>query len=475
MKKTVIVYWARRDLRWEDNPALCAAFQRARASGAVFLPVFFVEPYMRADTAGASFGYPSRWFLSHALPPFAKRFQAFLALAERPARWFHARAQEWAIELFVNEDAYPDFYTQLKKIRAAGVDVSLFADQLTVSKETRTGDGKVYSVFTPFKNAVWDAFCRSVPLPHADGKGVSWMRTDDVPGRKLSIGDPQELLGAFSVREQIEIGRSAYALSDLDLPVRALGDWYVTEREAKHRLEAFFERRVNEYHVSRDRLGDPQGTSQLSLALTWGLLSARQIVAALHRRLGHEGAQTYVSELIWREFYKYLFFHRPELMEKPFQAVANHLRWEPASVAEPRFRAWVRSETGYPLVDAAMRQLAVTGWMHNRARMVVSSFLTKHLGVDWRWGQEYFRAMLIDLDEASNIGGWQWGASVGADPKPIRIFNPTLQAERHDPDAAYCRRWLPSAYLESPPAPIIAHAVARAQALARYAHARHAA
>ncbi len=475
MKKQVIIYWARRDLRWEDNPALHAAFARARASGADFLPVFFVEPYMRADTAGASFGYPSRWFLSHALPPFAKRFQAFLALAERPARWFHARAKEWEIELFVNEDVYPDFYAQLKKIQGAGVGVKLFADQLTVSKETKTGEGNVYSVFTPFKNAVWEAFCRPVPLPHADGKAVSWMRTDDIPGRKLSIGDPQELLGVFSTHEQIEISRSTYALSDFHLPVRDLANWYVTEREANHRLEAFLEQRVNEYHVSRDQLGDPHGTSQLSLALTWGLLSVRQIVAALHRRLGHQGAQAYVSELIWREFYKYLFFHRPELAEKPFQATAEHIRWESPSAAAPRFRAWARGETGYPLVDAAMRQLAVTGWMHNRARMVVSSFLTKHLGVDWRWGQEYFRAMLIDLDEASNIGGWQWGASVGADPKPIRIFNPTLQAERYDPEAAYRRRWLPPAYLERPPEPIVAHAEARTHALARYAHARRAA
>ena len=145
----------------------------------------------------------------------------------------------------------------------------------------------------------------------------------------------------------------------------------------------------------------------------------------------NESARHYISELIWREFYGYLLYHYSHLMNTEFQEkFRGRTRWVPEAEARVRFLAWVKGKTGYAIVDAAMKQLAKSGWMHNRARMIVASVLTKNLGVDWRWGQEYFRAVLIDLDEASNNGGWQWGASVGADPKPIRIFNPYLQAKK---------------------------------------------
>ena len=141
----------------------------------------------------------------------------------------------------------------------------------------------------------------------------------------------------------------------------------------------------------------------------------------------------------------------------------------PKELARTRFIAWIKGETGYPVVDAAMKQIAETGWMHNRSRMVVASILSKNLGVDWRWGQEYFRAALIDLDEASNNGGWQWGASVGADPKPIRIFNPELQAKNYDASSAYQDRWLGgSSLLRGMTTPLIEHKLAREEALKRY-------
>ena len=143
----------------------------------------------------------------------------------------------------------------------------------------------------------------------------------------------------------------------------------------------------------------------------------------------------------------------------------NQIIWVDDQTALERFLAWIRGETGYPIVDAAMRQLAATGWMHNRSRMIVASVLTKNLGVDWRWGQEYFRAVLIDLDEASNNGGWQWASSTGSDPKPIRIFNPYLQAENYDQKNLYQKKWLPQNYKSRP---IIEHKLAREQALIRY-------
>jgi deoxyribodipyrimidine photo-lyase len=186
----------------------------------------------------------------------------------------------------------------------------------------------------------------------------------------------------------------------------------------------------------------------------------------------NQGALTYISELIWREFYRYLFIHNPSLMHIEFQErFRGRVEWVQNEVAYERFMYWIKGGTGYPIVDAAMHQIAETGWMHNRARMIVASILTKNLGVDWRWGQEYFRSALIDLDEASNNGGWQWGASVGADPKPIRIFNPELQASRHDASGEYVKRWLhggQTPVLMSESIPIVEHTVAREEALRRY-------
>ena len=174
------------------------------------------------------------------------------------------------------------------------------------------------------------------------------------------------------------------------------------------------------------------------------------------------------SELIWREFYRYILYHRPSVLNLEYQVkFQNTIKWEVGEIAQERFLAWIKGETGYKVVDAAMNQLARTGWMHNRSRMIVASILTKNLGIDWRWGQEYFRLMLLDLDEASNNGGWQWGSSTGSDPKPIRIFNPYLQTENYDKENLYQNKWLPRSYKYSKP-PIIDHKVAREQALARY-------
>jgi deoxyribodipyrimidine photo-lyase len=176
----------------------------------------------------------------------------------------------------------------------------------------------------------------------------------------------------------------------------------------------------------------------------------------------------FVSELIWREFYRYILYHHPEVLNLEFQPrFQNKIKWDKSEIGSFRFIKWITGQTGYHVVDAAMNQIAQTGWMHNRSRMIVASILTKNLGIDWRWGQEYFRLMLIDLDEASNNGGWQWGSSTGSDPKPIRIFNPYLQAENYDASNLYQNKWLPKDYDRSAP-PIVEHKLARENALKRY-------
>jgi deoxyribodipyrimidine photo-lyase len=252
----------------------------------------------------------------------------------------------------------------------------------------------------------------------------------------------------------------------------------MSEGEALKAYKAFLKNSIDEYKNKRDFLSE-QGTSKMSLALAWGFVSARTLCLLIKEyyntsfenphSLRHGGATHYISELIWREFYGYLLHHYPQLMHTEFQEkFRGRIRWQENKEAHKRFVAWMRGETGYAIVDAAMKQLATLGWMHNRARMIVSSVLTKNLGVDWRWGQEYFRAMLIDLDEASNNGGWQWGASVGADPKPIRIFNPYLQAKNYDADGGYQKKWLPPERLVLELPLLVEHKRAREDALARY-------
>jgi deoxyribodipyrimidine photo-lyase len=185
-----------------------------------------------------------------------------------------------------------------------------------------------------------------------------------------------------------------------------------------------------------------------------------------HKDLNQLGIQTYISELIWREFYKYILYHNPTVLNEEFQKrYKNKIEWRENKEALKFFKLWIQGKTGYDIVDASMRELANTGQMHNRSRMIVASILTKNLGIDWRWGQEYFRAILADLDEASNNGGWQWSASVGSDPKPIRIFNPYTQADNYDEYKEYRDKWLGKDYkLEA----IIEHKQARQEALIRY-------
>lgn len=480
----LVVYWSRRDFRLGDNRALSAAIAESAESGVPLLPIFIAEDYMLRASPESQFGLPSRLFLGKAIPAFARRFPFLLLAYGVATRVFTTLAKTYELTIHVNEDVFPDFYAQVGVLRDAGISVKVYADQLTIAKDTKTGSGGRYSVFTPFKNAVWQSFVTTAPIGDADPmiapQVPDTMREALVVRFSREGNDPSALAAAFSHDRRLSVGQHLLDLSVL-VPEPELDEWYVSEAEALERFERYLSGgRMDTYKSARDMLADESGTSRMSLALAWGLVSARQLVARIQAHYDasfelmptsgpRQNATHYLSELIWREFYKYLFFHDPDLLHTEFQArFRGSIAWAEDAEALRRFKAWIRGETGYPLVDAAMMQLAQTGYMHNRTRMVVSSVLTKNLGVDWRWGQEYFRAALVDLDESSNNGGWQWGASVGADPKPIRIFNPGLQAERFDPDGEYQKRWLSEAYLTDPPAPIVPHKDARAQALSRY-------
>lgn len=494
MKTPLIIYWARRDLRLTDNPALSAAVEESTQKNVPLLPLFILEEYMTAGDPTYQFGLPQRWFLSRALPAFAANFKDFALYHGRVVQTLLKIAETFSLTIHVNDDVYSDFYTQVEKLKAAGLTVRVHEDALSVPKDTRSQEGNLYSVFTPFKKKVWAGFIQQKPLPKPKLETVTILSKEEREALPPEIEVSTKAIEVLcSTARLVKVG--AHTL-DLDTLTSApdLAGWYVSEVEALERFTHYLKSGdLDAYNKQRDSLeldaAETEGgvaysgkTSKMSLALAWGLVSSRTLLSLIQKHFEEsfdnpfstrvsQGALTYISELIWREFYRYQLFHHPELMQTEFQErFRGTIAWVDNETALTRFTAWVKGETGYPVVDAAMKQLASTGWMHNRSRMIVASILSKNLGVDWRWGQEYFRAVLIDLDEASNNGGWQWGASVGADPKPIRIFNPELQAKNYDASGAYQKRWLENGdfALKTPLTPIVEHKVARDEALQRY-------
>jgi deoxyribodipyrimidine photo-lyase len=479
MNPYVALYWSRRDFRLTDNQALSCAVAFAKENKGCVLPLFVLEDYMR----DASFPSPQRHIIAHALPHFFEKFEHSLcvkgkgaASVERVVKIFEK--QGYSVKVFVNEDVYPDFYKQIKKLNAKGVDIQVYADRVRVKKDVRTGAGNIYSIFTPFKNAVWADMVNHEPHPAVDPKTIPYAKISADQFTHTFECTTEALLRLLSKESTVTIADVIYSIPDIAQEVQDLSGWYMSEEDALKNFKTFLKEKSHEYKKERDFLSK-EGTSKMSLALAWGFVSSGTLIALMKSHYSesfenplasrNESARHYISELIWREFYGYLLYHYPQLMHTEFQErFRGRIRWVSEKQSRARFLSWVKGETGYAIVDAAMKQLARTGWMHNRARMIVASILTKNLGVDWRWGQEYFRAMLIDLDEASNNGGWQWGASVGADPKPIRIFNPYLQAENYDAEGTYQKKWLPPERLVLELPPLVEHKDAREDALVRY-------
>lgn len=479
MKQKVVIYWARRDFRIADNPALSEAIKYSNNEDVPLLPLFILENYMTSGNPKYQFGYPSRFFLTKALPFFAKNFTNFSVVHGKAVETITEIAKHFDLTIFVNEDVHKDFYVQINKIKSLNVAVEVCEDMLSISKDTKTGAGKIYSVFTPFKNAVWKEFCSKKVLPNA--KIDSFMPFKDSISKycKIIQCNEEDLKKVFSNVRQFYADGVIYDIDEIINEKSVYDDWYFDEKSALKIFDSFLKNNISSYKKERDSL-DSDGTSRMSVALAWGLVSSRMLKTKIQKHYDDdflqisdnqklEGPIHYISELIWREFYKYLFYHYPELMNVEFQEkFRGKIKWVDSKTAHYRFKKWIQGETGYPIVDAAMMELAKTGYMHNRSRMIVASVLTKNFGVDWKWGQEYFRAMLIDLDESSNNGGWQWGASVGADPKPIRIFNPYLQADNYDSKKLYQIKFLRKDYFDNPPAILVEHKEARADALFRY-------
>jgi deoxyribodipyrimidine photo-lyase len=438
-RRAAAVVWFRRDLRTADHPALLAAVAEAGAVGASVAPLFVAEPALLAGS-----GANRRAFLAECLTGLGEGLDGSLCLRRGPAaEEVAAFAEEVGADtVFATGDCTP--YGRRRDAAAArelaehGRTLALVGSPYAVSPgRVRTAGGSPYRVFTPFRRG-WEA--TGWTAPSAPPRGARWHR-----------GHPTATVG--------EVGAPP---SSPDLPPGG-------EASGQRVAEEFLAGAVDRYDRDRDRPDHP-GTSRLSPHLRFGTVHPRQLLAGL----GSSPARaTFRSELAWREFYADVLWHHPDSAWEPLAPAGRHLRWDEGPEADRRFEAWATGRTGFPLVDAGMRQLRAEGWMHNRVRMLVASFLVKDLHLDWRRGARHFLEWLVDFDLASNNHGWQWVAGTGTDAAPFhRVFNPTLQAERFDPDGGYVARYVPEAGGFGYPAPMVDHAEERTEALARWEEAR---
>ncbi|MFM7265843.1 MAG: FAD-binding domain-containing protein [Cyanobium sp.] len=445
------MFWHRRDLRLADNRSLAQAAAGSRALTGVFV----LDP---AILSGADMAPARLWFLRHSLAELADRWRnagsRLVLLQGDPAELLPrlalavgARGVAW------NRDVEPFGRERdrrvAKALQAEGCRVDVAWDQLLVEPEAlRTGAGEPYRVYGPFlrnwrgqvarrqaQGAATGGGLDPVPAP----RGLRDLNPDALPRPDLWAALPRLEAVPEEAVLAAAAGMAPFAGADL-CPCRP------GEAAAVDQLEAFAAGALGRYEPGRNFPAEA-GTSGLSAALKFGTLSPRQAWAAAQQaRLVARSSEeleaigVWEQELAWREFYQQALFHFPELAEGPYRPQWRAFPWENDL---ERFEAWGEGLTGVPIVDAAMRQLRESGWMHNRCRMIVASYMVKDLIVDWRWGERLFMTHLVDGDLAANNGGWQWSASSGMDPKPLRIFNPTTQAARFDPEAEYIRRWLP--------------------------------
>ena len=426
--------WFRRDLRLADNPALSAALDRHER----VLPVFIHAPEEEAPwTPGAA----SRWWLHQSLVALGDSLRALgaplvLRQGESLATLRELVRQTGAAAVYWNRLYEPAIVVRDQHVKQAlredGLDARSFNGALIHEPwELKTGSAEPYRVFTPY----WR---------NAQGKMSAAMAAGRRPG-----GAPD----AIRAPDPVPVSR---AIQELGLLPRIAWDrgfyehWTPGESGAHARLEGFCDEGAAQYRERRD-LPAVDATSRLSAALHFGEVSPLQLVARLERLKAqepgagvHANAEWYVRELGWREFAHHLLYHFPHTPDMPMYERFARFPWRPRHEFAPELAAWQRGRTGVPIIDAGMRQLWHTGWMHNRVRMIVASFLTKNLLIPWQEGARWFWDTLVDASLANNTLGWQWSAGCGADAAPyFRIFNPVLQSAKFDEHGAYLHRWVP--------------------------------
>jgi deoxyribodipyrimidine photo-lyase len=455
-----LVWFRGKDLRVSDNVALTEASRDAQV-----IPLFVAGPELTQGAHRTQFLVDSAEALARNLEALGSglvvaRGAAASVIPDRAKRWHvdrvvaHRRTEPWARD-------------EAKKVEAAlSIPLTLVDGETLLPPETvRTDRGTPYAVFTPFSRAF---------RHHASSIGdvlPAPKRLPPLPPEARRDGQPLPTPSELGIERTTRLPEAG-------------------ERAARERSKAFFAAGAGRYHETRDRL-DVSGTSRLSADLRAGLVSVRSVwQATLTALAGNERAfDAFTNELLWREFAHTLLWDHPELARAPFRAAFAAFPWENDG---DLFDAWREGRTGYPVVDASARQLLAEGFVPNRARMISASFLTKHLFVDYRWGERHYYEQLTDGDQANNNAGWQWSAGCGVDAQPyFRVFNPAVQGKKFDPDGAYVRRWvpelarLPARYVHSPasapesvlrvagialgrdyPRPVVDHAGARARFLA---------
>lgn len=471
------LHWFRRDLRLVGNPAL--ERNLARHAGRV-LGVFCFD----------------KKFLSR--PDFStNRFAFFLRTLENLRNEMRAQGGDLLFLDIGPDEAFSRLFTKLKKDalglpaviswnrdyepfaiardarmheffeKVSGIETLTERDHLLIepselAKNDEAGSAGAYQVYTPFSRK-WKTLFNTAAVNERLRETGKWLK-QGAPNFAMRWPKSIEEDGLFeSYLDQVT--------TKCDVPLPKAG-----HAAAKELLKTFRDRAIGTYASDRD-IPSISGTSKMSIYLKNGSITVPQIIALLKLTPeSKENEQKYFQELIWREFYYHILAHFPRVEKEAFQTKYEKLEWENDAKL---FRAWCEGRTGYPIVDAGMRQLNQTGWMHNRVRMIVASFLTKDLLIDYKWGEKYFMEKLLDGDLAPNNGGWQWAASTGCDPQPyFRIFNPTSQGEKFDPEGTYVKHWVPELKnrsakdLHEPESPIVDHSTQREKALALFKRAR---
>lgn len=426
LAEKVNIFWFRRDLRLNDNVALYEALKSKHQ----VIPIFIFDDNIISELDSLD---PRLTFIHTCLSSISAKLQkefssSIYGLKGTPLNIWKFLLTNFNIEsVYANEDYEPYAIKRDNEIKELlfenGISFNLYKDQVIFAKnDILKKDGKPYTVFTPYKNQWLKNFRSSL--------------TEENNSEILS----NYCLEKFPFPNLTELG---FAKSDIQ-------------------IEPYSISHLENYNAERN-FPALNNTSFLSPHLRFGTVSVRNIIGQI------KGNETFLSELIWREFFMQILFHFPDVVKHNFKRKYDQIPWR-NNLDE--FEKWKQGKTGYPMVDAGMRQLNATGYMHNRVRMVVASFLCKHLLIDWRWGEAYFAKKLLDYELSSNNGNWQWAAGTGCDAAPyFRVFNPTEQVKKFDKDMAYINKWVPELNSLDYPAPMVNHKEARERAISTYKNA----
>lgn len=428
MSEKIAVFWFRRDLRLHDNNGLFEALEM----GIPVLPVFIFDPEIleklsSKNDARVSFVYSEVKKLKAGIEEQGSSLKVFHA---KPIDAFRSLIEEFDVAtVYCNKNYEPEALKRDREIGAFLYENSIAFKQLKdhvifEENDILKDDGKPYTIFTPYSKR-WKKRLEKNP--------VSVFPSAEKLHRLLKTE-------TFVLPQIKDIG---FEENPLSIPPKEISDDVILN-----------------YPKTRD-FPAIEGTTRLGIHLRFGTISIRELI-----QKAIELSQVFLNELIWREFYMTILWHFPHVIDRSFRKKYNNINWRNN---EKEFKRWCEGQTGYPMVDAGMRELNETGFMHNRVRMVTASFLTKHLLIDWRWGEAYFAEKLLDYELASNNGNWQWAAGTGCDAAPyFRIFNPENQQKKFDPKNKYVMKWVPEVGMKRYPEPIVEHKEARERALKRY-------